>query len=510
MRTMPKADCRLIISAAVLLAVCSLKVHAQDYKFDFGNGPAAEGWIGITDETKFSAGKGYGIDSGNVSSVDRTAPDALRRDYLTTADELFFSVAVPQGNYDVTVYFGDAEGGSCTTVQSENRRLLFDRVTTASGTFASKTITIRKMETKSIDGSVTMSIKDRERTYYTWDNVLTLRFTGMQPAICGVEITANNDARTLFLCGNSTVVDQLAEPWASWGQMIPHFFAAGVAIANYAESGLTSGNFLAMKRLSKLLTEVKPGDYVFVEFGHNDQKSTAGVDSYPSNLKAFRDQIQAKQAIPVFVVPTARQSENDPLTSIGGLAQTMRETAKSLDVKCIDLNQMVIDLKKALGGDTKYIYMHTAGDQTHFCEYGAYELARCVLKGMEEHIPSLVNTFKSDYETFNPSDPDPLDVLEKELPPVGNRFRSLAGRKVAPAHFEVIGTKLRLSGLLNEPMKLTVLSIDGKEIGTESFVAPAVDMLVSPEILQRLPKGAYVLHLLYGGLYSEKLVYCNL
>ena len=454
---------RLPVTALpVIFLLFSARAATLNYKFDFGDGPVAEGYIGITAKTHYSNDAGYGLDSGNVSSADRGGDDALHRDYLTTGNELFFSIEVPQGNYNVTVIFGDAGGTSATTVKAENRRLLFDRVTTAEGAVISKTITLRKMETKSIDGTVTMSIKDRERGYFTWDNVLTLRFSGTKPAVCGVEITGADTARTLFLCGNSTVVDQLTAPWSSWGQMIPYFFGPAVAVANHAESGLTSGNFLSMKRLSKLLAEVKPGDYVFVEFGHNDQKSSSGVTSYPANLKTFRDQITAKKAVPVFVTPTARQAENDPLSSIGGLAQTMRETAQALDVACIDLNRMVIDLKTALGSKTKYIYMHTENDQTHFCEYGAYELARCVMKGLEENFPSLSSSFKPGYTTFSPSTPDPLDVLETELTPVGIHEYPTDRYASVPDLLDIREKKVYPGGRWNPSLEL--FSLDGRLI----------------------------------------------
>lgn len=392
-------------------------VNAQEYKFDFGDGPVASGYVGITSKTGYSDSQGYGIDRGNVSSVTRAGTDALTRDYLTTSDELYFSVAVPQGNYTITVIFGDAEAASSTTVKVENRRLIFDRVTSAPGGILRKSATVRRMETRSIDGSVTMSIKDRELDYRTWDKVLTFAISGTHPAVAGIEIKKNDNAVTMFLCGNSTVVDQITPPWASWGQMFPNFFDSTVAIANYAESGLTSGGFLSMRRLSKLLTEAKTGDYVFVEFGHNDQKNADDVSAYPSNLKKFSDQIKAKGAIPVFVIPTARQGDKDPLTSIGGLAQTMRVTAQSLGVVFIDLNQMVIDLQKALGSDAKQLYMYTAGDGTHFCEFGGYELARSVMKGLEEKFPALKTRFRSNYVSFNPSKPDPINVLETVLPP---------------------------------------------------------------------------------------------
>lgn len=495
---------------AVVLHGISAGVNAQEFKFDFGNGAVADGYIGITAETVFSTGSGYGIDSGKVVGVVREGDDPLTRDYLSTDGELFFSVAVPQGNYMVTVIFGDVDDSSSTTVTAENRRLLFDRVKTAPGMFVRKSITVRRMETRSIDGSVTMSIKDRELSYYTWDKVLTLRITGSKPAVCGIEITKTDDARTLFLCGNSTVVDQLDRPWSSWGQMLPDFFDSGVAVANYAESGLTSGNFLAMKRLSKLLTEVAEGDYVFVEFGHNDQKSEADVAAYPDNLKTFRDQITAKGAIPVFVTPTARQTENDPLTSIGGLAQTMRETARSLGVACIDLNRMVIDLKTALGTDTKYLYMYTESDQTHFCEYGAYELARCVLKGLEEEFPSLKTHMRSDYCTFNPAEPDPLDILEKELPLAGKGNAPSPGGKRERMAVTIAGRKVCFAPLRNAPVRLVVYGINGKQLRSDPLAVSGTEATVSSKLLSRLPPGTYILSFVQNGVAREKFIWCRI
>lgn len=409
---------RPIANSLYLVLISTVAVISQPYKFDFGSGEVASGYTKITPQTKFSSSQGYGIEKGDVSSVTSDESDKLKGDYLTATNEMYFTIAVPQGNYDLTVIFGDAKKATSTTIKAENRRLLFDRVTTAAGTYVTKTITVNRREVRSIDGSVTMSIKDREKTYLTWDEVLTISITGKNPAVCAMEIVKNDTATTLFLCGNSTVVDQLTAPWCSWGQMFPYFFKPGVVVANYAESGLTASGFLSMRRLDKIIADAKAGDYVFVEFGHNDQKNSGDVANYANNLKTFRDKIKAKGAIPVYVAPTARQAENDPRTSVGGLAQKMRETAVAHDVVCIDLNQMVIDLHNSLGNDLQYLYMYTVGDKTHFCEYGAFELARCVMKGIEEEFPSLKGHFISDYTTFDPSEPDPLDYLTKEKDPV--------------------------------------------------------------------------------------------
>ncbi|MBN1760047.1 MAG: rhamnogalacturonan acetylesterase [Chitinispirillaceae bacterium] len=482
--------------------ILSAAAGSPTYKFDFGSGLVASGYTQITPQTKYSSTLGYGIDKGNVSSVNKSGSDALKDDYLTTSDEFLFSVNVSQGNYDVTVIFGDANASTSTTVKAENRRLLFDRVTTSAGGFVSKTITVNRREVKSTDGSVTMSIKDRELTYFTWDKVLTLRFSGKKPAICGVEIIKNDNVKTLFLCGNSTVVDQMDAPWCSWGQMIPCFFKPGVTVANYAESGLTAGGFLSMRRLDKIMAEAKSGDYVFVEFGHNDQKNSTDVANYANNLKTFRDKIKAKGAIPVFVTPTARQGENDPNTSIGGLAKKMRETAVSLDVTCIDLNQMVIDLHKALGSNTQYLYMYTEGDQTHFCEYGGYELARCVAKGIEEKFPLLKSSFISEYTTFKPSQPDPLDYLTRDKDPVAIDVLAKTG---AASGLHIAFNARAYSITVNGPgdgTRVEMYSINGKRVFRSTIRSDLNAVVVSLPV-SKLNRGCYLVRAVRG---NEELV----
>jgi lysophospholipase L1-like esterase len=226
--------------------------------------------------------------------------------------------------------------------------------------------------------------------------------------VAGIELTKVDNAITWFLCGNSTVVDQLDEGWAAWGQYITHFFKPGVSIANYAESGLTAPNFLSMKRLTKLLADSKPGDIVSVEFGHNDQKNAGDVSGYPNNLKTFADQIKAKGCIPVFVTPTAREGDANPKTSIGGLAEVMRNTGKSLGVPVLDLNAMVIEMMKAYGtADAHKCYM----DGTHFTEIGGYELGRLVAKGVKD-LNNTLTPFLSDIRPeIDPSKPDPINYL---------------------------------------------------------------------------------------------------
>lgn len=407
-----------MVTIAALLAAFSMAEAAENYKFDFGEGPVAAGYTQVKANTKYSDSQGYGFESGTVSSVDRLWDDDLTTDFLTAKGDMVFSVALPQGNYEVTFILGDGENESETTVWAENRKLMLDRITLAGGVFSRQTVSLRRMETRSMDGSVTMSIKDREKDYRTWDKKLTFVISGKAPAVAGIEIKRNDNVTTLWLCGNSTVVDQIMAPWAGWGQMAPGFFKSSLAIANYAESGLTASGFYSMKRLAKILAEVKKGDFVTVQFAHNDQKNQNDVNNYEATLTKYANEIKAKGAIPLFVTSTARQNETDPKTAVGGLPERMRAIGKKLGVTVLDLNQHSITLGKALGGNKEKMYMYTASDKTHFCEYGAYELARANIEEIKAKVPELAKHLRDDHEAFDSSKPDPLDILTRAKTPI--------------------------------------------------------------------------------------------
>jgi lysophospholipase L1-like esterase len=407
-----------MVTVAALLAAFSMAEAAENYKFDFGEGPVAAGYTQVKANTKYSDSQGYGFESGTVSSVDRLWDDDLTTDFLTAKGDMVFSVALPQGNYEVTFILGDGENESETTVWAENRKLMLDRVTLAGGVFSRQTVSLRRMETRSMDDSVTMSIKDREKDYRTWDKKLTFVISGKAPAVAGIEIKRNDNVTTLWLCGNSTVVDQIMAPWAGWGQMAPGFFKSSLAIANYAESGLTASGFYSMKRLAKILSEVKKGDFVTVQFAHNDQKNQNDVNNYEATLTKYANEIKAKGATPLFVTSTARQNETDPKTAVGGLPERMRALGKKLGVTVLDLNQHSITLGKALGGNKEKMYMYTASDKTHFCEYGAYELARANIEEIKAKVPELAKHLRDDHEAFDSSKPDPLDVLTRAKTPI--------------------------------------------------------------------------------------------
>ena len=336
------------------------------------------------------------------------------------------NIEVPDGNYKVTVVLGSKKKAGKTVVRAENRRLMVDEVATKKGQFKTVEFVVNK-RTPEIEKGKRVKVKDREKNYNTWDNAINLEFTGAAPAVKEVKIECDTTATTIFLCGNSTVVDQPYEPWASWGQMIPRWFGPEVAISNNAESGLTAGSFLGSYRLDKILTMMKKGDYVICEFGHNDQKEKmAGAGAWYNfsyYLKIFIDKVRAKGGNIIFVTPTQRRRFDDAthskiLETHGDYPDAMRAVAKREGVPVIELHDMTRTFFETLGYEnSKKALVHypantfpgqdkPLADNTHFNPYGAYEIAKMVVMGMKQLNLPIVKYLRSDWKDFNPAQPD--------------------------------------------------------------------------------------------------------
>ncbi len=442
----------ILCSLCCIFLAVDAQSMASSYKFYFGSGKAAKEYISLTPESKFTYQAGYGFSNGStVTSVTRNGKNPLTNTFVTSDKPFYFSVKLPEGNYDVTLTLGDAEGSSATTVRAENRRLFFPHVTTKKGELVSKTLTIHIRDSliRDADGKVTgrVKLKSRESNYFHWDNLLTLEFSDTLAKICAIEITPNKKATTVFLAGNSTVVDQDKEPWAAWGQMFPSFFEPGnVAIANYAESGETLKAFKGERRLEKLLSLSKPGDYLFIEFAHNDQKpGSSHLDpftTYKSTLKEWIAEARKRNMIPVLVTSMHRRSfdaEAHIINTLSDFPEAMRQTANEENVVLIDLNAMSKTLYEAWGpvNSLKAFVHYPANtfpgqttelkDDTHFNTYGAYEIARCIVKGLQATKLDLGKYLKKTIPAFDPTHPDaweqwywPLSPLTESAKPDGN------------------------------------------------------------------------------------------
>jgi lysophospholipase L1-like esterase len=334
---------------------------------------------------------------------------------------------VPEGKYTVTFYIGDPGDTSTTTIKAESRRLLVENLHLAKGQFATRTFTIIRRES-SIAGGGSVSLdyshgREDPSICLDWDHKLTFEFCGARPCIGGLDIVPVDSGITFHLCGNSTIVEQENEPWSCWGQFIHRFYNSGIIINDLGSSGLQSSSFKNQKRLAKICSVMKPGDYLFFEFGHNEDATDAGRATFKQNMQTYYDSATKHQATMVFVTPTARHADTDPATSVGQFAQNTRDYAKALTgSKVVDLNAAVLDMKAALanpayGSDNTAIYCHVpasplwpdqpaVNDGTHFCDFGGYELAKWVAQTGMKAAGIDLQKYLLDTAAFDPNKPD--------------------------------------------------------------------------------------------------------
>lgn len=398
--------------------------HAQavSKKFDFGPGKTASGYTQVKAADVYTSDTGYGFEPGaTITCSDRGGKDALRSDLCTNYKPFYFSVVVPEGNYKVTVTFGDEQAATATTVKAELRRLMLESVETQKGMFTTKSFIVN-VRTPQIATGGEVKLKDREKTSerWAWDEKLTLEFNGLRPTVNAIEIEKVG-VPIVFLLGDSTVCDQPSEPYASWGQMITRFFGQKIVIANHAESGESLKSSLAAKRLDKVLSLMKPGDYLLIQYGHNDEKEKGdgigAFTTYKASLKHFIAEALKKGGIPILITPVHRRTFDHTgkiTNSHGDYPEAVRQAAKEENVPLIDLTAMSKDLYETLGPERSGI-LFKEGDGTHHNNYGSYELAKCIVQAFRDQKLLLAKYLIKDLSKFDPKKPDPHETFA--IPP---------------------------------------------------------------------------------------------
>jgi lysophospholipase L1-like esterase len=413
-----------LICIAVLVA--ATKAGAQEktpLQFAFGV-PAKGNAIAMAPTNVYSNAAGYGFEPGAAV----TAADGC----ITSTNPFYFSVKLPEGNYRVTAAFGDRIGESTMTVKAELRRLMLEKVHTAPGQFVTRTFIVnlrtpqitglpRQSEAAAGGGEVHLKPREKTNEWWAWDDKLTLEFNGLHPGLRSLEIE-KAAVPTVFLLGDSTVCDQPAEPWNSWGQMLTRFFKPDIAVANHAESGETIGNSLRAQRFEKVFSLMQPGDYLFIQFGHNDMKNhaTNALEIYTSDLKKVVAETRAKGGTPVLVTSMERKGGVEAPTLMG-YPDAVREVAKAENCALIDLNAMSVVFYKALGTNLDLAFQ----DGTHHNNYGSYELAQCVVEGIRQDKLPLAKFIVDDFKGFDPAHPDPVDQFQMPASPVRSSAKPL-------------------------------------------------------------------------------------
>ncbi len=214
---------------------------------------------------------------------------------------------------------------------------------------------------------------------------------------------------TVYLIGDSTMANKVRAtfPETGWGMPLGTFFDTTVVVDNRAQNGRSTRTFLAENRWQPVVHALQPGDYVFIQFGHNDESTThpdryTPPDAYRQNLIKFVTETRSRQATPILLTPVTRRyfdkeghiKETHPLYSAATLA-----VAKDYRVMVVDMDKLSRELMQQLGDESsKLLFLHLApgdhpnyplgrADNTHFNEVGARKMAQLAVNDLRaQHL----------------------------------------------------------------------------------------------------------------------------
>ena len=411
----------VILTLTWFMIGCLEADQPTSFMFVFGKEPVQPGELQVLPETVYSKEPGYGFEPGFAIRMIERVKGSLTKSFVTSDAPFLFSVAVPEGNYQVSVTLGDPAGESKTTVKAELRRLMIEKAHLQTGQIETRTFSVN-VRTPKIQGGGEVRLKDREKgsEARAWDDRLTLEFDDEYPCISAIQIKKLETVPVIYVCGDSTVCDQPGEAYASWGQMLTRFFKPEVVIANHGESGESLRGFLGERRWEKVLSLLNQGDVVLIQMGHNDSKEkgegVGAFTTYQTDLKRFVTDARMKGATPIVVTPMERRGFDGDKARIshGDYPEAVRRLAKEEHVAMIDLHAMSIQFYEALGPDKAHLAFAGDGpkrDGTHHNNYGAYQLAKCIVKGIQECKLEVAMSIVEDFHGFDPSKPDDLDTF---------------------------------------------------------------------------------------------------
>jgi len=215
---------------------------------------------------------------------------------------------------------------------------------------------------------------------------------------------------TIWMCGDSTmsIKEKKAYPETGWGMPFVYFWDSTVNVENLAKNGRSTSSFRNEDLWKKVLDNAKEGDYVFVQFGHNDEvptkKTYTTETEFKNYLKQYVSEARSKKATPILLTPMARR-KFDAAGKIEGThdvySQIVRDVAKEEKVVLFDMDKLTQQLYQQFGVENSKLlflqlkpgehpnYPDGKDDNTHFNELGARLIAQLVLDEIKKQIPEL-------------------------------------------------------------------------------------------------------------------------
>jgi len=484
-------------------------VHALEktsWKFTFGS-QGKTGYTAIGPTNVYATANGYGFDFGFDAMVKYTpSKDGVEGKvagknaynwtglpfYAPKHSAFLFSANVPVGNYEVKITMGSKDSAVKATVRAEQRRLMIEDWTIPVGQTETRVIHVNRRKKGT-------SLTTREQDYIDLDDRLSIEFNGDHPVLTELEITKVDTDITVYLAGNSTVVDQPQEPWSTWGANFPRFFKGGVAISDQAESGLSAQSFVGA-RLDNILSTIKAGDYVFVEFGHNDAKDATATANFSANLTTFATKVKAKGGTTVLVTPTARNlwTGTTPDNSLlADFVAKMKTVAAAQAIDYLDLNAAAVSFLQSLtptNSKKAYCYFPAntvpgqttaLADGTHWNDYGGYELAKWMATAVKAKKLGFAKYLADDHVDFDPSKPDAYATFGLPFSPFLDTTFTPPDSAVGPSVHVLPGdieskTLLRSASIRDGEVDL---ELEGEVVGTEIRLFAADGSLEASRLL---------------------------
>jgi lysophospholipase L1-like esterase len=315
-----------------------------------------------------SAGSGGG---GGGSLVTPVPLDPALMSRCTGSKPIKCTFPVPaDGNYNVTVELGSAQSASTSQVEAELARIVVPAVKLAAGAYSQQTFSV--------------NVHNETHDDYTApDKQLDVLISGDAPALHGIGYAPAN-IPTLFVVGDSTVCDWPADRAnRGWAQEFSIYLKPGLAVANYADSGDTAASLYP--KFTSRGGMLKKGDYLFIQFGHNDMKSTSAVASYKANLMKYITDARNAMATPILFSPVARRAylddQNKAVTledpGFNGLDQQARELAAAEKVAFVDLTTLAINYYATVNAKA------LMNDIAHFNTAGATAISKLVADALK-------------------------------------------------------------------------------------------------------------------------------
>jgi lysophospholipase L1-like esterase len=209
---------------------------------------------------------------------------------------------------------------------------------------------------------------------------------------------------SIFLIGDSTIaIKQVsAYPETGWGMPFAYFFDDSVTVVNAAMNGRSTRTFIEENRWQPIADKLQKGDYVLIQFGHNDEvktkKSYTTEVEFQANLQKFIDESQANKAVPILITPVARRSfdaSGKLVDTHAAYSELVRAVANKNHLPYIDLDKLSQGLLQKMGPEnSKFLFLHLEPDEhpnypagkednTHFSEFGARKMAELVLADLK-------------------------------------------------------------------------------------------------------------------------------